>query len=238
MSNINYGIFESVQFIDSIKKNISTTKELRDQWKKVAGTFVKHKWIYRYIDDKQKETLEKHYAVLTDEDSTYSDYKKSFKYICKFMGLPHDKVIIENMEFKKDEQDKDQWEISLRYSKGLIKVSIPDGIRLIHISPVTGIKELTPTFRSKTKGKYMYPSKRIFFTIAKDIKNKQAGLEGQKTTRYTPKNDIKTAFIDPTYSDFGSGAVYIDTESPIPVETLEKKLFGIFKTDSKEDSNK
>ena len=226
-------IFESVQFIDNMKKNYNNTKDLRDQWKKVADQFVKHKWIYRYINDKQKENLEKHYAKLTDEKTSYSVYKRSFAAICKFMGIPSDKVIIENMIFTKDKKDKEQWELALKYSKGLAKVSIPDGIRLIHVSPIEGINELIPSFRSKTKGKYMYPSKRIFFTIAKDIKPTQAGLEGKKTCRYTPKNDIKEAYIDPTYADFSSGAVYVETDTSIPVETLERKLFGIFGINNK-----
>ena len=212
---------------------------MREQWKKVTDRFVKHKWIYRYIDDRQKEQLEKHYAKLTDEKTSYSVYKRSFNAICKFMGIPNDKVIIENMVFTKDKKDKEQWEIALKYSKGLAKVSIPDGVRLIHVSPVEGIKELIPSFRSKTKGKYMYPSKRIFFTIAKDIRPNKAGLEGQKTYRYTPKKDIKNAYIDPTYADFGSGAVYVETDSPIPVEILERKLLGLFgmgKKSEKEDN--
>ena len=231
-------IFQEVQFIDDIKKNIINTTDLKGQWKKVADQFVKHKWIYRYIDDKQKENLEKHYAKLCDEKTSYSVYKRSFQAICKFMGLPSDRVIIENMIFVKDKQDKEQWELSLKYSKGLAKVTIPDGIRLIHVSPVEGIDELIPSFRSKTKGKYMYPSKRIFFTIAKDIKPTQAGLEKKKTWRYTPKSDIKTAYIDPTYADFASGAVYIETDASVPVETLEKKLLGIFSLNKKkEDKN-
>lgn len=209
--------------IDNIKTKIVNIKELKSQWKSVADTFVKHKWIYRYINDKQKEKLEEHYDILTDEDSTYGQYKRSFKYICNFMGIPHHMVIIENMEFTKDKQDKDQWELALKYSKGLLKVNIPEGVSLIHVSPVKNISSLIPSFRSKTKGKYMYPNKRIFFTVAKDIKPKQAGLEGKNTFRYTPKDNIKTAYIDPTYSDFASGAVYIETDRDIPVETLEKK---------------
>lgn len=219
-------IFESVQFIDDMKIKYFNTKDLREQWKKVADQFVKHKWIYRYIDDAQKEQLEKHYEKLTNENTNYSVYKRSFNFICKFMGIPNNKVIIENMIFTKDKKDKEQWEIALKYSKGLAKVTIPDGIRLIHVSPVDGIKELIPSFRSKTKGKYMYPNKRVFFTISKDISPNKAGLEGQKTCRYTPKDDIKQCYIDPTYADFGSGAVYVETEKSIPVETLEKKILG------------
>lgn len=232
----HFDVFEEVKFIDDIKKSITNTADLWQQWKKSAGDFVKHKWIYRYIDDKQKTQLEKHYAVLCNEKTTYSAYKKSFNFICKFMGLPNDKIIIENMVFTKDKQDKEQWELALKYSKGLVKVRIPDGIRLIHISPVKNIKELIPSFRSKTTGKYMYPSKRVFFTVQKEIKSKQAGLENLERSRYTPKEDIKTAYIDPTYSDFSSGAVYVDTESPIPVENFEKKMFNIFK--KKEETGK
>lgn len=211
-------------FFSDAKSKIVNTKDLWDQWRKAASHFVKHKWIYRYIDDAQKQKLEHHYEILCNENTNYSSYKRSFQYICRFMGLPSTGIIIENIIFAKDKQDKDQWEIACKYSKGLIKVKIPDGINLIHVSPVSGIKELIPAFRSKTKGKYMYPSKRIFFTVAKDIKAKQAGLEGKKTSRYTPKEKFTTAYIDPTYSEFSSGAIYIETDKPIPVENFEKKF--------------
>ena len=88
-------MFEGVKFLDDTMKNLANTKDLYDQWRKVADSFVKHKWIYRYIDEKQKAKLEEHYEVLCNEDSSYAAYKKSFKYICKFMGLPNNTVIIE-----------------------------------------------------------------------------------------------------------------------------------------------
>lgn len=230
---IDLGIFESVQFLDDLKKSYENVKDLKDQWKAVSDLFVKHKWIYRYIDDKQKESLEKHYANLTDDNVSYSTYKRSFKYIAKFMGLPDDKIIIENILFKKDKKDKDQWEISIKYSKGLAKVKIPEGVSLIHISPVSNIGELIPSFRSKVKGKYMYPSKRIFFTVVKNIQKNQAGLEGKKTFRYTPKHNYEYAYIDPTYADFSSGSIYIETDAPIPVMNIENKLYNLFKRDRK-----
>ena len=70
--------------------------------------------------------------------------------------------------------------------------------------------------------------------LERDIKPTKAGLEGQKLTRYTPKQEIKTAYIDPTYADFGSGSVYVETETPIPVMKYAKKLLDIFK-DRKEN---
>ena len=216
-------IDESV--IGDIKQKITDLSELRAQWKKVADTFVKHKWIYRYINDKQRVMLDKYYKMLTDENTSYSDYKKAFRFICQFMGLPKDRVIIENLVFEKDKKDKNQDVVAVKYSKGLVKVNIPKNIHLIHVSPADNISELIPSFRSKVKGKYMYPTKRCFFTVAKEIKSNQAGLEKQKTTKYVTKQHYDTAYIDPTYSDFSSGSVYIETESPIPVEKVDKKIF-------------
>lgn len=223
------GIFESVNFINDAKQAFKDVMDLRDQWKAVSDSFVKHKWIYRYIDDKQKESLEKHYANITDNDVSYGTYRRSFKYIAKFMGLPSDKIIIENIEFKKDKKDKEQWEISLKYSKGLARVKIPEGIALVHVSPIAGLSHLTPSFRSKTKGKYLYPSKRVFFTVIKNIRKNQAGLEGKRIYKYTPRSNYMYAYIDPTYSDFGSGSIYIETDQPIPVINVESGLSTLFK---------
>lgn len=225
--------------IEDLAKKYVNTQDLKHQWKEVEDKFVKHKYINRYINDAQKANLEKHYANLCDEKVSYSVYKKSFAAICNFMGIPKDIVMIEDMEFKKDNEDKEQWKLSLRYSKGLAKVNIPEGTHLIHVSPVSDIDALIPSFRSRTKGKYLYPSKRVFFTAARDIKPSKAGLEGQKITRYTPKDHIKTVYIDPTCSDFKAGAVYVSTDIPIPVVPLEKKLFGIYKkVEQKEEEKK
>ena len=177
----------------------------------------------------KKKQLQKHYAVVCDPNPYYSTYKNSFKFIAKFMGLPSDQIILENMVFSKDKKDKDQEIVAVKYSKGLIKVEIPEGVRLIHVSPADNIQNLIPSFKSKVTGKYMYPSKRVFFTVAKDIKPNQAGLEGQRLTRYTPKNEIRTAYIDPTYSEYKNGSVYVETIEPIPVVTFHKKMLDVFK---------
>lgn len=227
--NHNEDIFEAATFIGGVKQKFADINDLRKQWKAVADKFVKHIWIYRYTDDDQKKALEKHYANLCDENCFYSTYKRSFKAICKFMGLPHDKVIIENMVFTKNKKDKEMWQLSLKYSKGFARIEIPEGVQLTHVSPVDNIKELIPSFRSKVKGKYMYPTRRVFFTVAKEIRKNQAGLEGKKLTAYTPKENIRYAYIDPTYADFASGSVYIETETPIPVITIQKKLLGLIK---------
>lgn len=223
--------------IDDIKEKIISVSDLWKQWKKYTNSFVKHKWIYRYVDEKQKAALQKHYDVLCAEKTNYSSYKRSFAAVCKFFGLPTNTIILENMVFAKDKQDKDQEIVSVKFSKGVARVRIPDGIQLIH-STTADFNQMIPAFRSKTVGKYMYPTKRCFFTCIKVIDNNKAGMEGQKTHKYTPVNPIKYAYIDPTYSEFSQNAVYVETDQPIPVtdfKTWKDKVASKFNFGKKED---
>ena len=211
----------------SIKNDLINLKDLFDQYKEIAGTFVTHKWIERYINQVTKDQIDKHYKTICDDNVYYSSYKRSFEFIRKFMGISGN-VIIENITFTKDKKDKDLYKVAIKYSKGLAKIKIPKGVKLVHVSPVSGINQLIPSFRSKVKGKYLYPSKRVFFTLMKDIKPSQAGLEGQKLYRYATVKDYTEAYIDPTYNDFGSRAIYIETDQPINVIPFNKKMFDIF----------
>jgi len=215
-------------FLDEYKKKQANTKELKEQWAAVAKKFVQHKWIYRYITDKQREMLDKYYKSLTDEDVKYGEYTKAFKFICRFMGLPADKTILENLLFKRDTKDKEMKIVAVMYSKGAAKVKIPEGVRLVHVSPAEGITELIPSFRSKVKGRYMYPSKRVFFTVEKEIPKNHAGLEKTKTHRYTPKQEIHEAWIDPTYATYKDSSVFVETANPIPVEPYERAMENLF----------
>jgi hypothetical protein len=220
--------------IDDIKDKILTEKDIWDQWMAKTNHFVNHRWLDRLITDKQKEQLEKHYDVLKDDNCYYSTYKRSFQAIAKFMGLTGN-IIIENVVFDKDEQDPDMWKISVKYSKGLVKIIIPDNIELIHATPEENAKSilsqgLIPTFRSKTKGKYLYPSKRCFFTIGKVVSGSKMGTGSQKLAKLTPVENFKVAYIDPTYNDYFTRAVYIETEQPIKVTRIQDKFkLNLFK---------
>ena len=211
---------------DAINKH-SALSDIKQQYQEAMDKFVTHNWIKRYITAEQEEMLKKYYDNLVKEDVSYSDYKKAFNFICKFMGIDNG-CMIEHLEFKNDKKDKDSRICSLCYSKGTIKIKIPEGLSLIHVSPVEGITALNPTFRNKKLGHFMYPSKRVFFTIEKDIKAKNASLSGQKLHRYRAKN-IQYAYIDPTCNTFSDRAVYIETDTPIPVEPYDKFLEKLFK---------
>ena len=216
---IEEAFLDPPESVKNLKDKVDSLLDLRKQWQKVADKFVMHKWIDRYIkDEKQEAMLKKYYDILCNEETNYGEYKRAFKFVASFFGLPNKEIIIENMVFGVDDKDKGQKKVSIKYSRGMARVNIPDNISLIHISPADNIKELIPSFRSKVKGKYMYPSKRCFFTVAHQIKKTQSGLEKQKTYKYVTKQPHNVAYIDPTYAMFKDGSVYIETEKPIPVE--------------------
>ena len=201
--------------------------DLKKQWKDAAGEFTARKWIFRYIDEKQKTALQKHIDNLTAEKVYYSVYKRSFAAICKFVGIPADKVIIEWVELQYDKQQKCD-KIAVRFTKGRVKVKIPEGVQLIHVSPVEGITELEPTFRSKSAGKFLYPTKRVYFTVAKEINAFKLGVDKKtKTYKYTPKNYIDSAYIDSSYASFAYGSVFVETDNPIPVVNMKRKMKDI-----------
>ena len=90
---------------------------------------------------------------------------------------------------------------------------------LLHVSPKKGIKELIPSFKGKREGSKLYPTKRVYFTLSKDYRGED--VPESDLSRYTPKENIRTAFIDPTCKSFNAGSIYVDTSLPIPVEEIK-----------------
>lgn len=226
-------IFESLKAdLGKMIRDKLDMKVIKSAWEDVASKFT-HKWTGKTIEPVEKQTLSAAYDVLKKENVSFMEYKKNFAKIARFVGLSTDDIILENVVFSKDEESgKDK--IAVKYSKGKQQVIIPNGTCLLHVSPVANIKELRPAFRSKTVGKYMYPSPRCFFTLGREIKPTQAGLENRATYKYTPVDMIRTAYIDPTYTDYNTGAVYIETSLPIKVMDFNEKMKKVFKESSKD----
>ncbi len=198
--------------------------EIKKRWNDVASKFTK-KWAVKYPNDKELKKLQKSYEKVKQEKISYPEYKMNFNVLAKSVGLPTSDIIIESVAFSKEE-GKDK--IAIRYSKGKQKVMIPNGTCLMHVSPQKNLPELKPAFRSKTVGKYMYPSPRIFFTLGKEIKPTKAGLEDTKTYKYTPKENFKFGFIDPSYVDFATGSLFIETMNPIAVMDFNEKMKKVY----------
>lgn len=236
------------QGVKTVANHLDDIKDLRNQWDKVADKFVMHKWINRFIkDEKEEAELHKYYDIICEEGNTdsgakYTQYKKAFKYFCDYFGLPVDATIIEWFTFDYDKEDKQQKKLSIRYSRGIAKIRVPDDMILYHSSPAKGITQLIPSYKSKTKGKFLYPDKRVFFTVQKNINPFKFGMgkhkylpikdKDTKLYKYTPAKPIGTVYIDPTYSlrgEQGLRSVYVKTESPINVKDItnaKKNIVG------------
>lgn len=229
-----YETISEENIVKGFIKNQQDIAYLKKQWTEAADKFVTHRWVQRFITPAQEEMISKYYAQVSKEEVSYGEYKKAFNFLCKFMGLPNKGIMLEHLEFDNDPHDKTARIVKMCYSKGQIKVKIPEGLSLIHVSPVEGIQALNPSFRNKKLGHFMYPSKRVFFTVAKDIKAKNASMSGMKTYRYRAKQNIQYAYIDPACSSWGVRAVYIETDKPVPVERYDHFLDRLFaKMDSK-----
>ena len=155
-------------------------------------------------------------------------YQKAFKTMCSKLHVNPNSTF-NGIFFKKSEKTNKNW-VHYNASGKSRRIIIPNGSLLMHTAKVPGIKSLNPSFRSKTSGRWLYPEQRVYFTIGKPIKPTKAGLEKTTPYRYTPKETISTAWIDPDVPNYKDGAIFIKTSTPIPVVPLiekSKKLLGI-----------
>lgn len=215
---LNEGI---LSLISDAYKRFSTFEDLKKFWNKKQKIFKNHVWDERIIPEGQEKQYESAYKQLLRTDESYLTYQRSFNKFCRLFSIMPQTTIIENLILRKNKDGC--LTVYMRYSNGLVKVELPDDVELIHVSPAKDIKELIPTHKSKTTGKYFYYSPRVFFTIRKRIAPNKAGLENTKVFPYTPKEKIKTVYIDPTYTNYKEGSVFVPTTSPIPVVHKEKK---------------
>lgn len=210
-----------LSLISDAYKRFTTFDELKKFWNKKQKIFKTHVWDERVIPEGQEKQYESAYKQLLRTDESYLTYQRCFNKFCRLFSIMPQTTIIENLILRKNREGR--LTVSMRYSNGLVKVELPDDVELIHVSPAKDIKELIPTHKSKTTGKYFYYSPRVFFTIKKRIAANKAGLENTKVFPYTPKEKIKTVYIDPTYTNYKEGSVFVPTTTPIPVVTKEQK---------------
>lgn len=199
----------------NLTKRFKTYSELKAFWKKKSKVFRTHIWDQVEVDEDKIDKYKSAYKQMCRTDESFLTYTRAFNLFCRLFHLLPETTIIENIRFGKTKEGAPA--VSMRYSTGMVKVNLPDDVELTHVSPAKGIAELVPTWKSKTAGKYMYSSPRVFFTIKKRIAANKAGLENTKVYPYTPKQKITTVYIDPTYIDYADGSVFVPTTTPIPV---------------------
>jgi len=196
--------------IGEITRSISGTKFLKDTWKK-ASENLKDEISEKDISNKDKKEIRSNYDIAKNSNN-YTIYKKAFNWICKFFGIGKNSII-KKITVDGDKAICDYTEAEPR------KITIPNETMLLHVSPKKGIKELIPSFKGKREGSKLYPTKRVYFTLSKDYRGED--VPESDLSRYTPKENIRTAFIDPTCKSFNAGSIYVDTSLPIPVEEIK-----------------
>ena len=199
-------------FFDMIKK--WKTSNNNHQWLKFSSDS---------ISDKDYEKLEKIFEDLKDSRN-YSRYSNGFKQLCRYINIGYDGTIITKHKLTKGKPDHNKLFVEYNFNKK--KFRLPDGLGLFHISKVPGIKALKPTFRGKSEKGYLYYKPRIYFTINKYMPTLAADYANPTTKlyKYRSKVDIKDVYVDPLLPNQIFGAIYVETDKPIPVENVSDNI--------------
>jgi hypothetical protein len=213
--------------IGKISRGMEAKKIDKKEWKFNASQ-LSHKKIKKYFNRKDYKKIREAYQKMTSAKE-YISYKPNYEYICSEFGLNQKDTSIKYMKFDNNEDKKD-YSIEISYNSGRRKISLPNGVILVHTSTKPNIRELEPTFQSKRQGYYMWPSKRVYFSLGKVYRNSKAGIPAVgKTYHYTPIEKIQNAYIDADSPQFSLSSVYVDTQFPIKVKRTDE-VSGIFKS--------
>ena len=197
-------------------------QSFRKSWEAIAND-IEHNKVFETISNEDKEKLQKWYNVLK-ESKVYATYKKAYSNICKYFDLDPRKTSIGWIKFTNSGDKDNPCGVKIRYHQGgRVRLIIPNGYQLIHTSLTDGLKELKPGFCSKLRGFYMWPSKRVYFTVGKAINPEKVGSTGS-SYKYIPAENIRTAFIDSELPEFSMRCIYVETAFPIPVINVTKEL--------------
>lgn len=206
--------------IGAIERKIHDDNFIKRTWENLSSK-ISHKKITKKVSESDYRDLQKNYDILKSS-KIYETYKKAYEKICKFFNLPPQETTIKSITLE-DDKKNNTFLVTINFHVGKKKIVIPNGVQLIHTSPSSNIKEIVPKFYSKKQGMYMWPTKRVYFTLDKAIDQKKVGIDKEnKSFMYTPKETIKTAYIDSELPKFSMSCIYVDTAFPIPVKNLNK----------------
>jgi len=204
--------------IGSIERKLKDSDFIKKTWNELTSKII-HKDMTKEVKESDYKYLQENYDVLKTS-KIYEKYKKAYENICKFFNLTPSETTIRSLEFK----DGDKKTVTISYHAGKKKIVIPNGVKLIHTSANDNIKELEPKFCSKKSGMYLWPTRRVYFTLGKAIDQKKVGVDrNSKSFKYTPKETIKTAYIDSELPSYNMACIFVDTQFPIPVKNLTKE---------------
>ena len=210
-------IIESV--FDNYNNYFRQINSLKHEWMKALKDITSHKTLEIPLTQRQELYLKYEYANLINPHITYDNYIKSFKNLCNDIRISPNSEIHE-IQFNNHV-------LYIRYSSGELKIKIPKGFILIHKSKSRKLKFITPNFRSGKLGYYMWPNKRIYFTIEKPLPSYLTAVQNDdEYYLYTSVNNYSEAYIDPSVTEFNYKAVYIKTNDPIKVKPYHYPFLG------------
>lgn len=212
--------------VGKVSRHMEHEKDFRNMWKDLAHR-ISHKVIKKEVKTKDYQTLHNSYNIMKSSRD-YSTYKKAYETICKFFNLKAPETSIKYIKFDEVVGKKNTWTVELSYNSGRRQVMIPNGSMLIYTSSKSGIKELEPTFCSKKAGYFMWPTKRVYFSLARNSMGKDISIsKNTKKFKYTPVENIRNVYIDVDSPSVSMGSVYVDTRFPIRVKCLNALVKGI-----------
>ena len=141
--------------------------------------------------------------------------------MCKFCHIAPNGTIITKHTITRSEDSG--YKLDVEYSYNNKKITLPDEVALYHMSKVDHITELEPKFRGKSERGYLYYKPRIYFTIKRNMSKISADINpfsNSKTHIYISTKNIKDVYVDPLLNASLNGAVYVETNSKIPVKKL------------------
>ena len=193
---------------------------------------------------KNDSISEDDYTMLSDTIHTirsaedYATYKKAFDKLCAYAHIVPKGTIITKLELKSGSK-KDTNILEVEYTENTKKIKLPESIKLYHLSKVEGIKELIPVFRGKSAKGFLYDKSRIYLTIHKQLPKFLADYHWyDKLHKYMVKVPVTDVYVDPLVWSGIQGAVYVETEKPIPVEEVGIKKNTGNKEEKKEEEVK
>jgi hypothetical protein len=172
------------------------------------------------LSDEEYDTIKSYIDTIKQENVSYGDYKKAFNSLCKFCHILPTGTIITKYKLTKGKNGNDN-ALEVRYSANTKKIQLPEGIKLFHISKVPNITKLIPQFKGKSERGYLYDKPRIYFTINKFMPRFLADYKSSdKLYKYECQKDIHDVYVDPLVWSATQGAVYIETNSGVPVKEV------------------
>ena len=208
---------------DNYNNYFRQVNSLKYEWMKALKNIMNHKTLEFTLSPEQESYIKQLYSDLIYPKVLYDTYQKAFTNLCEYIHISPNSEIHE-IQFNKDRHNNTKF--SIRYSSGEMRVKIPEGFILIHKSYSKKLKLISPNFRSGKLGYYMWPNKRIYFTIENPMPSSLTSVQDNDYYLYTPVDNYDYAFIDPSCSEFNYKAVYIKTDFPIEVKPYYEPFLG------------